>query len=213
MPEISDDRRDEWTPLARHNELIATPSAGDMLVYDTQRSVIHYLNPATYAVWAACDGTRTVADIRQAVSATLGVNVSTELVHLALSQLVTAELVTGTITTAHLHERPSRRSLIRRVAVTGGIVLPSLVSISAPVAADTHSLPCLNEGEACSEGHQCCTGYCPEGVCIVYVPPPPDVSACGQPCSSSADCRGVCSDCRDIGAGAPVPIFQCLPPL
>ncbi len=214
------DAPDPWRPLARLDHLVMTQVRDEVLVYDQATHHIHHLNPTSHAVWAACDGARTVPAIAQAVGAALGAEVSLEVVNLALGQLGEANLLVGALPTVERESRSSRRTMVRRLAIAGGVALPALASISAPTAAQSSSLSCeaqggLSLGDPCTATVQCCSGNCAANVCAVFIPPtsvPPDTAACGRPCGSSADCGGVCGTCRDVNSGTPdLPvIFLCL---
>jgi hypothetical protein len=57
---------------------------------------------------------------------------------------------------------------------------------------------CRADGEACSSGVDCCTGFCsaapsgPQGACT---PPPPRCANLDEHCASSTDCCGVSNSC------------------
>ena len=218
-PILPGDSGDLWQPMARRDHLVMNQVGEEVLVYDETTHAIHHLNPTSHAVWAACDGTRTSAMIAQAAGAVLGAEVSDVVVRLALSQLVTANLLVGKIPTEIEQPRHSRRTVLRRMAVAGGVALPVLASISAPAAADSHSSSCEAQGgralgASCTESSQCCTGNCAAGFCAVFIPPtpiPPDTAACGRRCSSNGDCGGVCGRCTNVGDGLGGPLFVCQP--
>ena len=153
-----------WRPLARHDHLVMNQVGDEVLVYDETTHAIPHLNPTSQAVWSLCDGTRTPASIGQAASAALGAEVSEDVVRLALGQLTGANLLVGATPTEMGQPRSTRRVMLRRMAVAGGVALPALVSISAPAAAAHAS--CHARGETCSATVPCCAGNtCANGIC------------------------------------------------
>lgn len=60
-----------WRPQACLAHLVMSHVGEEVLVYDETRHAIHRLNPTSNAVWALCDGTRTLTDLAQAASAAL----------------------------------------------------------------------------------------------------------------------------------------------
>ncbi len=157
MPALdAPDHLDSWRPQARLDHLVMTHAGEEVLVYDQTIHAIHHLNPTSHLVWTLCDGTRTPATIAQVASAALGAEVSDVVVRLVLSQLAGANLLVGAAPTETEHPRHSRRAVLRRMAVAGGVALPVLVSVSAPAAAVHGS--CHTSG-SCTSDSQCCSGY------------------------------------------------------
>jgi hypothetical protein len=164
--------------MARHEDLVMTEVNDETLVYDQTSHAIHQLNPTSRTIWTLCDGTRTVPDVAQAAGLALGAQVSSDVVRLALGQLGSANLLVGPIPAERRTSRHSRRTMLRRMAIAGGVALPALVSISTPVAAD-HSSTCHELGTPCTNISDCCRGACPTGICCLDV---------GLPCTSGSQC-------------------------
>lgn len=79
---------------------------------------------------------------------------------LALSQLAEAHLLVGVLPFEGQEPRQSRRVLLRRMAVAGGVALPLLVSVSAPTAAVASS-HCGDVGQPCCPSSTgCLIGTC-----------------------------------------------------
>jgi hypothetical protein len=208
-----------WRPMARRDHLVMSQVGDEVLVYDETTHAIHRLNPTSQAVWSLCDGTRTLATIGQVAGAALGAEVPEAVVRLALRQLAVANLLGGSLPVELREPRQTRRTMLRRLVVAGGVALPVLVSVSAPTAAGVSSNSCeaqggLGSGAPCTAGSQCCTGHCEGGFCDFFTPPPPptaDTAACGRICSSNGDCGGVCGTCRQVADSPGGPIFACQP--
>ena len=127
-------------PTARTDKLVVEEVDGEVLVFDTERNRAHCLTPAAAAVWRACDGTRTVED----VAGIAGVNL--ESTWRALRSLDRALL---------LRERLPKSKPSRREALVAAAVIPLVMSISAPAAAQAAS--CLGAGRRCTpNGIPCC---------------------------------------------------------
>jgi hypothetical protein len=127
-------------PAARTDKLVVEEVDDEVLVYDTERDRAHCLTPLAAAVWRACDGLRTVED----VAAIAGVDV--ESTRRALHSLDRALL---------LRERLPKSKPTRRDALVAAAVVPLVMSISAPAAAQAAS--CLGIGRPCTRtGIPCC---------------------------------------------------------
>jgi hypothetical protein len=67
----------------------------------------------------------------------------------------------------------SRRRFMKRAGVAGAIALPTVISISAPAAADHQSGACHPDGTTCSHSGECCNGprgaegMCVSGICRI----------------------------------------------
>jgi hypothetical protein len=112
-------------PLARRADLIVQEVDEETLVYDRVRHKAHCLNGTAAKVWRACDGTRGEREIARGLGREFDSPQGAAVVSLALRKLRRAHLLEGD---------PSRREVVRRLALTGavGIVLPTVLSILAP---------------------------------------------------------------------------------
>ena len=142
-------------PSARHQGLVVREVSDELLVYDLERHHAHCLNSTAAAVWRAADG-GTLEDIRTRAGRQLGLELSEEIVLLALEQLDGLHLLDAPFA----RERGLDRShLLRRAAlVAGAVALPTTASLVAPTVASAQScLPCFSQ---CSpqSGPPCCSG-------------------------------------------------------
>lgn len=125
---------------AVRSDLIVTPRPDDdgILVYDPLTDTGHVLDPATAAVFAACDGTTERSDLAEAIARATDLPADPAIVDLALFDLDRVGLLVAPI------ERPagvSRRTLIGGLALgaVGVALLPaikSLASVSSAGAQD-----------------------------------------------------------------------------
>lgn len=157
------DRNPGAIPAARTDSLVTTETAGEVLVYDQASHHIHHLNHASVLVWQRCTGDATVEEI----AARAGLPV--ESVRMAVGMLAAADLLERDVPGLPRGTRGSRRALLRRAGVAAGIAIPAVVSVSAPLAAQTNSpssgwRKCSNFGcheVSCSLA--CASASCPAG--------------------------------------------------
>ena len=108
---------------------------GGLVVYDPVTDAGHLLNPATAAVFEACDGRTSIDDMAQRVTARTGLPTDREIVELALVELDQVGLLTPSEPTTATDEGGarglSRRALIGRLALGAGAValLPAIDTI------------------------------------------------------------------------------------
>lgn len=120
-------------PRARNDQLIVKEVRDDVLVYDLKTYKAHCLNDTVARVWRSCDGRRTVADIAQRLEKDLKSPVHAEVIWLALDQLEKFNLLTSHTPKPKGMPQISRRALIR-AGISGAVLLPLIVTISAPTA-------------------------------------------------------------------------------
>jgi hypothetical protein len=164
-------------PVARLDHLMMSHVGDEVLVYDQTTHAIHRLNAITHLVWTLCDGSRTVPGISQEVEAALRAETSEAVVRLALSQLAGAQLLDSALPADMRQPRSSRRVMLQRMAIAGGVALPALVSVSAPASA-THG-SCHALGSSCTLDSHCCSGVCSTG--CPDAPTPPTCRRAGGP--------------------------------
>lgn len=138
---LDEDKRDGgqlMLPLARQDNLLVQELLGEVVVYDQGRHKVHKLNPALAAVWQHCDGNTSFADLSALLQRDMNLPADPELVRLALSQLADAHLLQAGMPRPTDQLRPSRREVIRKLGLAGGLALavPAVASIIAPTPAD-----------------------------------------------------------------------------
>lgn len=149
---------DQQRPLARSERVIIEALGDELLVYDLDSDEAHSLDASAAAIWQACDGAVTVAEI----SARVGL--SEAAVRLTVERLAGLDLLAaGSFTPPAV----TRRAVLRRGLVAGAVATaaaPMITSIVAPAAAQTTS-GCSGEFESCAD-QVCCPGLvcCGENV-------------------------------------------------
>lgn len=150
----------ELLPLARTDALVIKELQDEVLVYDLKRDKAHCLNQAAAAVWKHCDGKMAVADVARRLEKELKTPVDKEVVWLALKQLDKFHLLQERLSITEASTRGiSRRDLVRRIGVAA-VILPAIISISAPTARAQAS--CKPLGAACLTSTDCCSNCCNE---------------------------------------------------
>ena len=179
-------------PRARENDVMSERLGDELLLFDASTNRAHSLNATAATVWHACDGTRNREKIAEHCQ------LDPLAVELALDNLADANLLTDYTPPA---QRVSRRTAIRRLALTGatlGIALPVIRTIVAPSAAMAASTAtCSEQGGQCGGTHGaiCCSGlYCKTGMCHAK-------GGGRSACSASAQCQSefVCSTATHEG--------------
>jgi hypothetical protein len=126
----------------------------EVLVYDLERHRAHSLNRTAAAVWRRCDGQNGVAAIADLVARELDLPRDEELVWLVLRRLGRAHMLQDRLEPPVGVFRSSRRALMRKLALVGGVALVS--TIAAPEAAQAQS--CIACGQTCAPaGAKCCS--------------------------------------------------------
>lgn len=155
-------------PIARTHGVVVQETPDELLVYDTDSARAHCLNETAAAVWRACDGTRTVAEI----AATLGAANDRDpaqgegVVWLALEQLEENGLMASAVGWAP--SGASRRELLRKVGLAAAVALPVVASLALPNAAHagSGSCTCTMPGHCITQTTCPSTANCnPSGLC------------------------------------------------
>jgi coenzyme PQQ synthesis protein D (PqqD) len=151
-------------PAARSESLLCRElPGGELILYDTDRHQAHSLNRTSAFIWQQCDGQTNIAALAARLQ---GLDVPTDegLVWLALEQLAKAHLLREPLIRPPDQNQCSRRGLIRKLGLAGGLaaLLPLVDSMTAPAsAAAVSQVACLPKLSACSPGGTpCCFGIC-----------------------------------------------------
>lgn len=158
-----------WKPKRRTTRLVTESVDGETLVYDLDRHRAHALGPDAAAIWQACDGETSVSRLAAAAT-TGGASLDEDVVRLTLARLARARLLETPAVGSGGGPRVSRREVLRRAAVLGGL---SVLTITVPRAAFAAS--CLAKNTCVNR--ECTNGT---GSCC----PPPDGS--GPACQQAA---------------------------
>ena len=144
-------------PRAREDRLVVQELPDEVLVYDLTRHKAHCLNRTAALIWRHCDGQTTVAEMATLLQKELKSPVDEAVVWLALERLGRARLLHERVTPPAGAARFSRREVIRKLVLVGGlsVLLPVVSSIVAPTAAQAAS--CVTEA-SCQNSRNCTTG-------------------------------------------------------
>ena len=123
-------------PVARDEGLLIEQVADETVVYDDRSKEAHCLSPLAAVVFSHCDGDTTVDALAEAATERLGEAVDSDGVIDALAQLDERKLLAD--------DGFSRRTMLRKTALAGGVVLgaPLISSVMAPAAIAASSATC-----------------------------------------------------------------------
>ena len=174
-------------PQRSKRRLLQRFLGNELIVVSVESHEAHCLSPVAARVWEACDGVRTVEEIRRSCEELE--TMDPRLVEQTLEELRVADLLDPF--------QASRREATRRLATAGvfGLVAPVLTSIALPSPLEAQSQP---NGGPCDENSDCATNCCSTGGRCK-----PDVGAClpeprepvkdhGGSCSSDSECASGC---------------------
>ncbi|HVE59119.1 MAG TPA: PqqD family protein, partial [Pyrinomonadaceae bacterium] len=124
--------KNDFTPKSRKDNLVVQELDGEVLIYDLNKNKAVCLNQTSALVWQACDGSRTIADISDAVGKQLNSQVNEDIIWLALDQLSKENLVEKQTVSNDKFKGLSRREVIKKVGLGTMIALPIVTSLVAP---------------------------------------------------------------------------------
>jgi len=165
------------TPQARQDRIVVQEVGDETIIYDEQRDHVHRLNRTAALVWRHCDGRHTVAALVKILQAETATPVTEDMVWLALDRLEKEHLLQSPLARAEEAGRVTRRQVLRKAALVGGmsLLLPVVQSMVAPTPAMAASTNCAGRGQTfdytgMSTGgiRRCCNGYVPgpRGKCV-----------------------------------------------
>ena len=165
-------------PRARNDHLVIKQVADETLVYDLERHRAYCLNAAAGLIWDQCDGRTDTDRMATVLQSELGLPRDEDVVRLGLAGLDRAHLLVERLATPLLAARYSRRKFLVKAGVVGlAVLLPTVISIVSPTAAQAAT--CI-PGNSCSgqpDGIPCGPPNCTKVCCL---------EKCRQP--SHADC-------------------------
>lgn len=126
-------------PRCRFDDIVVQDLESEVLIYDLKSNKAFCLNETSALVWRFCDGTKSVAEINESVSKKLKLDVSEEIIWLALDQLKQDNLLVGDDGVQVKFNGLSRREVIRKVGAASMIALPFIASLVAPRSVDAQS--------------------------------------------------------------------------
>jgi hypothetical protein len=149
-------------PQARESGLVIKELDDELLVYDLDSHKAHCLNKTAALIWRLCDGKTTAPGIAARLREEQKSAIDEEVVTVALRRLSKANLLRERFTTAtDSLVRSSRRDLMKKLALAGGLSVVSIISPTAASAATgcTVKVSC---NHACISNHKVATP-CPGG--------------------------------------------------
>ena len=152
-------------PQARHSDLVIQEVEDETLVYDLRDDKAYCLNSTASLVWSYCDGKTSTGEVVSALEQELGPPVDEELVHLALRRLDRARLLDERWNPGSHAGLVTRREFLRKagIAVAAGILLPTVISIVAPTAAQAAT--CVTDCGTMPQGTPCNPPDCIQQCC------------------------------------------------
>ena len=142
---------------ARRERLLVREVEDELVVYDLERHRAHSLSRAAALIWRHCDGRATVTELAALLQRELDVAHDETVVWMALRRLGKAHLLQEHVTVPAQAVSCSRRELMRRMAVIGGLSLVSSILVPGPAQAQS---ACLPDGATCLSSARCCSGCC-----------------------------------------------------
>lgn len=138
----------EARPLARADELVVRDMDSEVLVYDLNKDEAITLNPFAAAVWRACDGTASVADLTAKLHEQMpGDLVTEQAVWRALDMLSRCDLLEEAVVAP---AQPSRRDLVKAMG-KGAVAVPIVAMIVVPTPAQAASCACVTPGDCLAQ--------------------------------------------------------------
>jgi Coenzyme PQQ synthesis protein D (PqqD) len=131
-------------PKARQDGLLAEEVDDELVVYDRETHRAHRLNRTARSVWQACDGQTTVGELSTRLQDELELTTADEdLVWLTLRDLEQAKLLEESQTPPPAGNGVSRRQLVHRLGLVGGLaaLLPVVQTMRVPTPAQATTPP------------------------------------------------------------------------
>lgn len=150
-------------PAAHRTDLVVQNMDGELVLYDPHTANASVLNHTAAVIWQFADGTNDVNAIAQRATQQLGAPVDANLVWFTLKQLSNKHLLQSAITPPAAVRSLSRRDFLRAGAVGAAVVLPVIVTMTAP--ASSHAASCVASGQPCQFPGQCCSENCRFNTC------------------------------------------------
>ena len=124
-----------FNPMRRQLNVRVEEFQGEVLVYDLERHTAHCLNGIAVNVWKYADGTLSIAEIADRITAEQGTEVDEALVWRALEEIDRASLLDTPLTAAP--EDLTRRFMFAKLGWAAAV--PLVLSIAVPTPAFAQS--------------------------------------------------------------------------
>lgn len=126
-------------PVARKDDLTIETFPQETVVYDHRTHKVHCLSLVSTAVWGCCDGETAVGEIPGRLASHLDLPADEALTRAALLQLHAADLLEPGTFQPDGRPMPSRRELAKKLHVAAAVMLPLVMTITAPTPAAAQS--------------------------------------------------------------------------
>ncbi len=146
-------------PKSRRANIVVQDFENEVLIYDLAKNKAYCLNQTSALVWQNCNGNNSVADISRELSSKSKIDVSDEVVWLAIDGLKKDNLLENGDEVEINFNGLNRRQLIKKVGFASMIALPIISSVIAPSAAAAQS-NLLAFFAVCTAPSQCSSGNC-----------------------------------------------------
>jgi Coenzyme PQQ synthesis protein D (PqqD) len=154
-------------PRRRREALVVHELPEEVLVYDLERHKAFCLTKNIAWIWRHCTGRRTPEQIAHALEAEIGAPVGEDVVRVALHRLGKVRLLREPITSPAGGARSSRRELLKRAAMLGGL---TIFAISAPTVGQAATCRpagvCVNNHCTDAQGRTCCSNNCKQNSAV-----------------------------------------------
>lgn len=147
-------------PKSRRANVVVQDFENEVLIYDLAKNKAYCLNQTSALVWQNCNGNNSVSDISRELSRKSKIDVSDEVVWLALDGLKRDDLLEEGDEFEIVFNGLNRRQLIKKVGLASMIALPVISSVVAPSAAAAQSGNLLGFFAVCTADGQCTSMNC-----------------------------------------------------
>lgn len=140
-------------PRVRKRDLLVQDLAGETLIYDLKTHQAHCMNETAEMVWRHCDGRTTMAEMCGVLEDRYRSPAAEETILYVLAKFDKANLLEKE-GRGKIEFGLTRRELIRKVGLGAAILIPVVISVVAPEAAQ--AISCVPEGGLCDKKDDCC---------------------------------------------------------
>lgn len=170
-------------PIGLKNNVLVQELESELLLYDLKRDKVFCLNETSMAVWSLCDGNNSVEDIRRDVALRLNIEISEEMIWLALDKLKTEQLLANHQEITINFNGLSRREVIRKVGLSTMIALPLISAIVSPNAIAAQSQSVCPVADC----------ICEDLLCLMFGPIAPNQLPCASGCTAAGGANCQCT--------------------
>jgi hypothetical protein len=173
-------------PASRKDNIVIQEIRDEILIYDLTKNKAVCLNPTSAEIWQECDGTKSVSEISRHLTQKLKLNISEDIVWLALHQFKKDNLLADNHGFVTPFDNLNRREIVKRIGFAAIVALPVISSVIAPAAVNAQS------GGNCGPIGNCTFGQTSVCICLPISLPGSNINPDNCPCSTSGDCSGNC---------------------